>query len=53
MPPNKTPLDGFPMPQVHEILEYLYSAAFFRTLDLRSGLLAGGDKPRKYHKNSF
>lgn len=33
----KTPLDGFPMPQVHDILTSLYGATVFSTLHLRRG----------------
>lgn len=32
---KKTLLDGFSMPQVHEILDSLYGAVYFSTLDLR------------------
>lgn len=33
---GKTPLDGFPMPQIQEILESLYGAPVFSILDLRT-----------------
>lgn len=34
---TKTPLDGFPMPQMHDIHTSLHGVTVFSTLDLRSG----------------
>lgn len=50
---KKTPLDGFPMPQVHEILESLHGARYFSSLDLQSGYWQGEMDRRSIPKTAF
>lgn len=50
---SKTPLDGFPMPQIQDILESLYRSTIFSKLDLKSGYWQVGMDEGSIQKTAF